>query len=101
MFLKMADLKKIIKKINNNTMLMKIHVNRTESSGICFTVNMKKSGVAKKHVRVVKYTYESSMTAIKCKTGITDGFFGGNGSASKVHSHFLRPFLLFVCHVEG
>ena len=35
---------------------------------------MRESGVAVKHVRLMQYKYESSMTVLKCIIGVMDGF---------------------------
>ena len=35
---------------------------------------MRKSGLGEKYVRIVKYMYDDSTTAVRCAIGVTEGF---------------------------
>ena len=43
---------------------------------------MRKSGVAEKYVRIVRYMYDDSTTAARCAVGVTDGWFEVNADCT-------------------
>ena len=58
---------------------------------------MRKSGVAKKYVRVVQDMYEGSVTVVRHAVGVTDGF----GVEVGLHQGSTLSPLLFAMVIEG